>query len=310
MNKRKNKLRILKNVNLKQFSTFQIGGKAKYFAHVKSPEQFLAAIQYAMENNLSFRVFAGGSNVVFGDGTLNHLFIRFFGGKIKIFKNSFLVDGGVSLSSVVGLAVKKGLKGLEYLAGIPGTVGGAVVGNAGAYGHSISEVVQKVEVWDGKKRFWINKKDCGFSYRESIFKSKSYFILRIKLAFKKSSPKEIKDVYNNILSLRKKKYPHSLKCAGSFFKNPFFKDFPLNTKSCIDKSKIIDGKVPAGYLLEKVGVKGKVFSRIKVADFHANVLINLGNATYTEVCKVSKFLKQKVKKKFGILLEEEVQYIQ
>jgi len=304
------KLKISQNVSLKNFSTFKIGGKAKYFILVKSSSQFLEALKWANKNHLNCKVFGGATNVVFGNGVLNYLFIRFLGGKIQVLKKSFLVDGGVPLSLVVKLAVKNGLQGLENLTGIPGTVAGAVVGNAGAFGHSISEVVDKVEVWDGKKKFWMNKERCKFDYRESVFKSQPFFILRVKLSFKKGNPQEIKSIYRRILAFRKKKYPSTLKCAGSFFKNPLLKDVPLKARTYIDPQKIIDGKIPAGYLLEKVGVKGKTFGKIKIADFHANLLINRGGASSSDIHYVSRLLQQKVKKKFGILLEEEVRYLE
>lgn len=219
------------------------------------------------------------------------------------------VDAGVLLSDLVAKSIETGkISGLQSLSGIPGTVGGAVVGNAGAYGHSISEVVEKVEIWNGKLRRWLTKNDCEFSYRESIFKKKPYLVLRVICKLQQGSADQLRIISEEIITLRQKKYKPGLKCPGSFFKNVLVQDIDKKSLDMIDQSIIIDGKIPAGYLLSEVGARGMKVGNIEIADFHGNLFINRGGGLARDVKKLAEILKSKVKDKFGIMLEEEIRY--
>lgn len=301
-------MKIKKNVRLAPLSTFGIGGRAEYFCSVKTPEGLIEAIKFARQKGISHKIIAGGSNVVFSDGKNKGLFIKISGGKIERRGQKLIIGAGVPLSRVVEKSVALGLRGLETLAGIPGTIGGAIVGNAGAYGHSLKEVVEKAEIWDGKERRWLNARNCRFRYRESVFKEKPYVLLRAVLEFKKGSRRQLEKISREIIRIRLKKYNPGLKCPGSFFKNVLVKETPKSALRRIDKSKIIEGKIPAGYLLEEVGAKGMRLGGIKIADFHGNLLVNQGGATAKDVRKLAAILKKRVKSKFGITLEEEVRY--
>ncbi len=301
-------IRIRRNIALAPLSTFRIGGRAEYFCSVGKPDELIKAIGFAKKLKLPYKIFAGGSNVVFPDGTLKGLLIRFFGGWLTRKGNIIVADGGVSLARVISSSIGWGLKGLETLSGIPGTLGGAVVGNAGAYGHSISEIVRRVEIWDGKERHWIKKSNCDFKYRDSIFKHKNILVLRAELVFKKGKKKELKKISREIIKTRENKYRPGLKCPGSFFKNVLVSDISEKSLKSIDKKKIIEGKIPAGYLLEEAGARGMKLGGVRIANFHGNLLINSGRAKAKEVKKMDEILKRKVHKKFGIELEEEVRY--
>ncbi len=352
-----------KNIPLASFSTFKIGGRAEYFFKTPRPENLIKAVEWAKSRKIPWKVFAGGSNIVFPDGKLKGLLIQFSGGGIYPVRNKplqaavaasasgrtkrisngvkILVDAGVPLAQVIKKLIQTGLSGLETLSGIPGTIGGAVIGNAGAYGHSISEILEKAEIWDprgargkGKKR-WLKNKDCQFSYRESVFKKKDYILLRVVLRFKKGDKEKLRKISREIIKIREKKYKPGLRCPGSFFKNVLVKKVSKESLALIDWSKIIDpvrsrspqggrsrprpkagraasngveGKIPAGYLLEEVGAKGMRIGNIAVADFHGNLIMNLGGGKASEVKKMANILKKRVRKKFGILLEEEVRY--
>jgi len=304
-----NNLNIQKNVFLAPLTTFGIGGKARFFVLVKTPEEIIAALDWAKKQKIPYKIFAGGSNVVISDKDFNCLVIKIFGGKIAIKNTQITAGAGALLSSLVKKSTTKGLAGLEALMGIPGTVGGAIVGNAGAYDHSISEVIDKIEIWDGKKRRWLSKKKCQFDYRESLFKKKKWLILKAVFSFSKDDPQRLKKIVQEILKKRKTKYRPGLKTPGCFFKNPLVKNVGPRTLGLIDKKKIIEGKIPAGYLLEKIGAKGMKMGNIEVAQFHANFLINKGQGTARDVKKLARILKRKVEQKFGIELEEEVRYL-
>ncbi|MCP6720087.1 MAG: UDP-N-acetylmuramate dehydrogenase [Patescibacteria group bacterium] len=308
-------MRIRKNISLAPLSTFGIGGRVEYFCSVKKSDDLIEVIKWAGQRSIPYRVLAGGSNIVFPDAKLNGLLIHLRGGKLEVKGLRMFVDASVPLASVIKRSIESGLKGLETLSGIPGTVGGAVVGNAGAYGRSISQVVEKVEIWDpsggtqGKgKRRWLMNKDCRFKYRESVFKGKPYLLLKTVLKFGKGNPQKLRKVSRDIIKLRLKKYKPDLRCPGSFFKNVLVRDVSKKTLLRIDKSKIIEGKIPTGYLLEEVGAKGMCVGGIEIADFHGNLFINKRRGTAADVKKLAQILKSRVKKKFGIELEEEIQY--
>ncbi|MGC9602988.1 MAG: UDP-N-acetylmuramate dehydrogenase [Minisyncoccia bacterium] len=306
-------IKFRKNVKLAPLSTFGIGGWAEYFYEAETPDELIETITLAKKLKMPFRVFAGGSNVVFPDGKLKGLLIRFKGGKILVKKNTMIADAGVGLADVIRISMGSGLSGLETLSGIPGTLGGAIVGNAGAYGHSISEIVRRVEIWDpfdtaqGKRR-WLKNPECRFAYRESALKHEHWFVLRAELAFKRGNKTELKKISRDIIGVRERKYKPGLRCPGSFFKNILVKDVSKRSLGLIDKGKIVEGKIPAGYVLEEVGAKGMRLGGIRIADFHGNLLINTGKAKAKDAKKLAKLLKERVKRKFGIKLEEEVRY--
>jgi UDP-N-acetylmuramate dehydrogenase len=301
-------MKIKKNIPLAPLSTFKIGGRAQYFCEVKSPADLAEAVNFAGVQKIPYRILAGGSNVVFPDGKMKGLLIKISMGGMKLTRNQLTAGAAVPLSEVIRKSIRAGLKGLETLSGIPGTVGGAVVGNAGAYGHSISEVVEKAEVWaDGKVKILKNK-DCRFAYRESDLKHKDYVVLNVTLKFKKGDRKKLGKISRDIIKIREKKYKPGIRCPGSFFKNVLVKDISGKALLKINRAKIIDGKIPAGYLLEEVKAKGMRVGGIYIADFHGNLFVNSGKGKASDVKKLSKILKDKVQKKFGIKIEEEVRY--
>jgi UDP-N-acetylmuramate dehydrogenase len=299
---------LLQRVALAPLSTFRIGGYAEYFVSVRKPEDLIATVLFAKNLRLPYWILAGGSNVVFPDGELRGLLIQIRGGELTFEGTRCCVDAGVQLSEVVGESLRRGLAGLETLAGIPGTIGGAIVGNAGAYGHSLAEVIDKVEIWDGKSRRWLGRAQCRFRYRESLFKEKPYLVLRALLKFRRGDPKKLTQISQDIIRKRLRKYKRGLRCPGSFFKNVLVGEVSKHSLEQIDRSKIIERKIPAGYLLEQVGAKGMRVGGIVIAKFHGNLFINRNHGTAQDVRRLARILKARVRRKFGIGLEEEIRY--
>lgn len=299
---------IQQDIPLSTVSTFGIGGLAKQLVVVSSPEQLIEVVAWAKKNHHAFKIFAGGSNIVFPDEGLDVLLIRYLGGEIDSTDTRLIVDCGVALMDTITQAMSQSLAGLESLSGIPGTVGGAIVGNAGAYGHSISEVVHRVEIFQDDKRVWIEKDDCHFSYRQSIFKMKPFILLRAELQFSQEDREALQEKSQQIITMRLSKYHPGLKCPGSFFKNVLVNDVESSSLAKIDTTKIIDGKIPTGYLLTEVGARGMKVGDIEIADFHGNLFINRGNGTAKDVKQLAQILKDKVKQRFSINLEEEIRY--
>ena len=248
--------------------------------------------------------------MVFPDRELPGLLIALSSKQCMVKGEKIVADAGLGLMTFVQKAIKCGLAGVEKLSGIPGSVGGAIVGNAGAYGHTISDHLVRVEVFDGRRARWIPKPACRFSYRESIFKRRPWIVLRAEFALEPGDSRALAKTSREIIAARTKKYPPGLACPGSFFKNIPVSDLTRAQISRIPPEKLIHGKLPAGYLLEEVGAKGMCYGHLEVAPYHGNLIVNHGGATYREVRALSRLLKSRVRKKFGIELEEEVRYIQ
>jgi UDP-N-acetylmuramate dehydrogenase len=301
-------MRLQKQVALAPLSTFHIGGYAEYFVSVQTSEDLIAAVLAARRPRMPYKILAGGSNVVFPDETLPGLLIRIRGGESRFCATRCCADAGVKLASVIRESLRRGLEGLEALSGIPGTIGGAIVGNAGAYGHSIAEVVDKVEIWDGRSRRWLAPSGCQFRYRESVFKEKPYLVLRVVLKFRHGDARALQRTSQEIIRKRLQKYKPGLRCPGSFFKNVLVSEVSKRSLARIDRGKIIAGKIPAGYLLEQVGAKGMRVGGIVIAKFHGNLFINQNHGTAEDVRRLARVLKKRVRRKFGIALEEEIRY--
>lgn len=303
----------MKNINLKPKTTFGVGGVARQYLVVRNSNELIRVIKQLIKNKEPYILIAGGSNVVFPDGvfdkTVVHLKPKIFTDLISVNKKMVTVEAGVPLSFLIKQALVNNLAGLESLSGIPGSVGGAIVGNAGAYGQTISDHLVSVTVFDGQKIFNLTKDDCRFKYRHSLFKEKNLIVLKAKFKLTTGDGKELKKKSNSIIKTRNAKYVPGIKCPGSFFKNVLIKDLPASIVKKIDQTKIIDGKIPAGYLLEQVGAKGMKEGDIFVASFHGNLIINKNSGSFKDLEILVKKLKSKVKKRFGINLEEEVRYM-
>lgn len=304
-------MRTLQNVDLKKYTTVGIGGPAKYFYKADTAEKLIEAVKWTKKQKLPYLILGEGSNMLISDKGFPGFVIKNNLQGIIGFRQILKVGTGTLLSQLVAASVRQNLEGLQKLAGIPGTVGGAVYGNAGAYGTSISEHITKVVCFDPKteKATSLTKKQCRFDYRDSIFKKNKYIILEVHFKLSRlpsnASEAEMKDV----LKQRAKKNYWEGKSPGSFFKNIPVDKLPQKYLAKIPKDQINHGKIPAGYLLEQVGAKNMQVGQIKVSQNHANLLINMGNGTADDFCKLAEDLIKKVKEKFGITLEPEVQLI-
>jgi UDP-N-acetylmuramate dehydrogenase len=189
-------------------------------------------------------------------------------------------------------------------------VGGAVYGNAGAYGHSLSERVASVRFFDGAGIRVFDQAQCEFHYRESIFKRhKEWTVLSAELELSPADPAILQQTSADILRVRNEKFPPTMKCAGSIFKNFLLRDLPPDVAAQVPAAVIREGKIPAAWFLEQVGSKGARQGEIRVAGYHANLIYNEGGGTAQELRTLIAELKQRVRARFGIEVEEEVQYV-
>ena len=293
-------MKLQKNISLKNHTSFQIGGKAKYFCVVKNKEDLVSAIKFAKEKKLPFFILGQGSNLLVADKGFKGVVIKIENCKVKIENCKAFAEAGVLLSRLVNSSAESGLTGLEWAAGIPGTVGGAVYGNAGAFGKSMKDITKTVtvlEITNSKLRtlnkFKIKKyknKECHFGYGDSIFKKKkNLIIVSADLKLKKGKKKEIKRRIKEYSDYKKATQPLNFPSAGSIFKN--YKKFF------------------AGELIEKCNLKGKKIGKAKISEKHANFIVNLGGAQAKDVKKLIKLIKKEVKNKFKVVLEEEIDFL-
>ena len=300
---------IQRNVLLKNYTTFRIGGPAKYFFVAKNKKDLIKAISVAKKLKLPFFILGGGSNLLVSDKGFNGILIKIRNTKYEIpacpagrQNTKIMAEAGVMLGELVNVSAKAGLSGLEWAVGIPGTIGGAIRGNAGAFNKSMKDVVKSVEALEVKnekckvKNF--KNRDCKFSYRDSIFKDKkNLIILSAVLQLKKGKKSEIEKKVKENLNYRKERQPLNFPSAGSVFKNP-----------CLTGRQALG--FSAGELIEECGLKGKKVGNVKISEKHSNFIVNLGNGKAKDVMRLIKIIKNKVKKKFGVVLEEEIQYLQ
>ncbi|HEY1494912.1 MAG TPA: UDP-N-acetylmuramate dehydrogenase [Candidatus Solibacter sp.] len=295
---------------LSLYTRFGIGGPADLFAETRDEAAFMAAITAARESGTAVMVTGGGTNLIVSDAGFRGLVVRFADDTLSADRDRVTAGAGAVLQDLVDFANHRGLKGLETLAGIPGWVGAAVYGNAGAYGHSISERVAAVRFFDGGAVRVFDHAQCEFAYRESIFKrSKDWIIFSVELRMEAGDAGELERTSADILKVRNEKFPPTMKCAGSIFKNFLIKELPAQVAGLVPASVVREGKVPAAWFLEQVGAKGMKLGGIQVADYHANLIYNAGEGTARELCAVIAELKGRVRERFGIEVEEEVQYV-
>lgn len=301
--------KIMLSKPLADLTSTKTGGLAKYLATAKTEEDFVNFVKKAIEYKIPYLVLAGGSNFLINDLGYSGLVILNKTTGIKKVGNMVYVKSGHSLQNFIDYVIDRGLAGIEAMSWIPGSVGGAICGNAGAYGQTISDCLQKVKVFDGKTIKWLSKENCGFVYRGSSLKDGKIIVLEAVFRFNKGVKKDIKTKSEDIVEIRKKKFPLSMKCPGSFFKNVEINTLTKKIIKQIPPDKIIGGKIPAGYLMEQVGSKGATLGGAKILDYHGNLVINDNQALSSDIYNLAYKYAKKVEEKFGIKLEPEVQIL-
>lgn len=308
--------KIQKNIPLAPLTTFRIGGMAKFFIEARDKDELSEAVEWAHEKKEKIFILAGGSNILINDNGIDGLVIKISNKELKAADEQIECGAGLELAKAVKIADDNGLTGLEWAAGIPGTIGGAVRGNAGAFGSSIGDSVKEVEIFDSVKMEFgkLDNKACVFDYRESIFKKDNglKIIWRVCLSLKTGSRKKIKEKMREYVKRRAGSQPKAAS-AGSFFKNLTFADLrEFNAKlagAAEEEGKVKKGMVGAGWIIEKIGLKGKTIGGAKISDEHANFIINAGEATAGDVIMLASYIKQQARDKLGVQLKEEIRYM-
>lgn len=301
---------ILENAPLARYTRFAVGGPAKILADASTETALTEALHEIRESGKPYTVMGGGTNLVAADEGYAGVVLRYTNSAIEFVAATVRVAAGAVLQDLVDASIAHGLKGLETMTGIPGWLGGAIYGNAGAYGHSIHERVSSVRYLQGECVHEIGNAACGFAYRESVFKRrKDWIVLSATLQLEPADADELHATASGILKIRNEKYPPTMRCAGSIFKNLLWADLPAAVRAQVPATVVREGKVPSAYFLEQAGAKGLVRGGVRVADYHANLIYNEGGGTAREVHELIADLKRRVHDRFGLDLEEEVQYV-
>lgn len=331
-----------KNVPLSQFSSYKIGGPAKFFFEAKTQEEIKEAVDEARRKNLKIFILGGGTNILISEEGFGGLVLKVGLNFIKTRGASILgrsmtgvceavefslaseasqavnvveVGAGVLMSDLLDFCIENGLSGLEWAGGLPGTLGGAIRGNAGAFGGEIKDVAESVKSFDVERGKEIRRDavQCGFGYRSSIFKEKggSEIILSAVLRLKEGDPKKIKSAIDEKIEYRKSRHPLEYPNVGSIFKNVDLNKVPIAYIAKFEKVIKTDPflVVPAAFLISEAGLKGVSFGGAMISPKHPNFIVNTLGATSDEVKNLIALVKGVVRTKFNVELEEEVQII-
>lgn len=278
---------------LKNHTTFKIGGNCIALIEPREISDIIEAVKICRENSIKFFIIGNGSNLLVPDEGYNGVIIKLKGefSTIQVEGEYLIVNSGAKLSEVYTVAYENSLTGFEFASGIPGTIGGAIYMNAGAYGGEMKDIVESVQVLDldNFELRELKNEELEFSYRKSIIQRKNYIVTSIKLKLQKGNKEEIKAVYEDLRERRNSKQPLNFGSAGSTFKRP-------------------EGYF-ASKLIEDAGLKGYHINDAWVSEKHSGFVVNKGNASYKEVMELIEYVQKVVFEKFGVKLETEVRIL-
>lgn len=278
---------------LKNHTTFKIGGNCIALIEPREVSDIVETIKICRENSIKFFVIGNGSNLLVPDEGYNGVIIKLKSefSTIQVEGEYLIVNSGAKLSEVYTVAYENSLTGFEFASGIPGTIGGAIYMNAGAYGGEMKDIVESVQVLDldNFELRELKNEELEFSYRKSIIQRKNYIVTTIKLKLQKGNKEEINAVYEDLRERRNSKQPLNFGSAGSTFKRP-------------------EGHF-ASKLIEDTGLKGYHINDAWVSEKHSGFVVNKGNASYKEVMELIEYVQKVVFEKFGVKLETEVRIL-
>ncbi|MBU2509437.1 MAG: UDP-N-acetylmuramate dehydrogenase [Patescibacteria group bacterium] len=316
---------------LAQHTYIKIGGPAKFFLSAQSSDELIRAVEIAESSNIKWCVFGSGSNVLISDEGFDGLIIQSADRSFSVQGTKVTAASGALTSLVANSAAKAGLQGFEWATTLPGTIGGAVYGNAGCFGGEMKDVVTSVEIYDlkNKERVTLSNchfdrsgeifkkdtslKDCKFGYRDSIFKYEPLLILKVELELKAGEAETSLAKVKEIMETRRAAQPKGVLTAGCMFKNFKFEDESelekLKREFEVPQSMLDNKIIYAGWLIDKLGLKGKTIGKAQISPEHGNFMVNLGGARAQNVIALTSLVKMKVRDELGIMLSDEVQYL-
>lgn len=305
-------VKIVEGVSLAEHSNYRIGGPARFFCEAANEEQIREAVTFAREQRAPLFVLGGGTNLLIDDAGFAGLVLKPAFTELVANGDAITVGAGVSVGDLLKFTIAHSLSGLGWAGGLPGTVGGAIRGNAGAFRGEIKDRIMSVESFDVETLATISRENaaCKFGYRNSIFKEKNgrEIILRATLKLEKGDAQKIAAGIQDKINYRLERHPMEYPNIGSTFKNVDLKLVPQIWRAEVEKVIKVDPfpVVPTAYLISEAGLRGTQHGGAMVSQKHPNFIVNLGNAKAADVKFLIEVVKEKVFDKYGIRLEEEI----
>ncbi|MDA0207859.1 MAG: UDP-N-acetylmuramate dehydrogenase [bacterium] len=305
--------RLKTNELLGKHLNFRIGGPARFFAEVKTVEELVHAIQLCKEHEVEFFVLGGGSNTLASDEGFDGVVLKLAMRDIVINGTHLVADAGAISASVARKTADAGLAGFTWAISLPGTIGGAIRGNAGCFGGEMKDTVTKVEVYRVGQIVELTNRDLKFGYRDSWVKHSDDIVLRVYMELQKSNREELLAELKAIVEKRKASQPLYAGSAGCIFKN-----YEIDSVEELKRLKAYDvfpeamleaRRISAGWVIDQLDLKGKQIGGAKVSDEHGNFVVNLGDATADDIVQLVALIKTKARNTFGIQLHEEIKYL-
>ena len=309
-------MKFEENVPLRLYSNYKIGGEAKYFYKAEGLDNLIKAIKESRAMELPVFILGGATNLLIGDEGFDGLVLKPEIKFLHTHDNLVHVGSGVLMADLLNFCIERGLSGLEWAGGLPGTVGGAVRGNAGAFGGEVKDTIYEVSSLNSlsslKSLNTRNNKECEFGYRNSIYKQNpGEIILGAVFNLKQGDPKEIRLLTDDKINYRYRKHPMDYPNIGSIFKNVDWNLVPDQHKELFKEKMKQDPfpVLPTAILIDRCGLRGVSFGGAMISPKHPNFIVNTMEATADDVKELISLIKEKVLEKFGIKLEEEVQRV-
>ena len=298
-------------VKLKNLGSFKIGGEVRFFKRATTLEDLINTVEDVKKRRLPFFILGGGTNILFSDAGFDGLVLKPDFTNLRATGNKIVAGAGVNMADLVNYSIENNLSGLEWAGGLPGTFGGALRGNAGAFGGELKDTVECVISFNTQKMKLIERRrrECDFGYRMSIFKRDGdEIIVEAILALTSGKGSEIKAKVESKISYRKQKHPLDHFNVGSIFKNVVLADYPHlehpDFKAPIKQDPF--PVVPTAYLLSEAKLRGVSCGGAMISPKHPNFIVNVLDATASDVKNLIELAKSEVKEKFGVKLEEEI----
>lgn len=305
--------RLKENEPLAKHLNYRIGGPARWFAEVKTIEELEHAIAVAEQNEVEYFVLGGGSNTLASDEGFEGVVLKLAMRDVKIEGSTVVAESGVISASLARQTADAGLKGFTWAISLPGTIGGAVRGNAGCFGGETRDQLTKVEVLRGGEIVELTNEDLQFGYRESAIKHSDDIVLRAWFEFEPGDPEELKAQLAETLNKRKSSQPLYAGSAGCIFKNYEIRSDEelarIQQDNDIPQAMKDARRISAGWIVDQLDLKGTKVGNAMISEEHGNFIINLGEATASDIVQIISMIKMKARERYGIQLQEEVQYL-
>jgi len=310
-------MNIQEHIDLKPYTYFKIGGQARYFIEVKHEDELKEALAFAKKKKVPYFVIGAASNILVSDAGFPGLVIRMMLRDIAVDGTRVLAGAGVPNAVLVARTITAGLLGFEWAIGIPGSIGGSVRGNAGCFSGEMKDVVEGVRFLNTKTGK-LEERDnafCRFSYRESIFKSSPHFVITaVALGLRRGDTELVQRMVRHYTRERSRHQDIGVSSAGCIFKNVSWPKSETARRRLISLvPQLMEFSswptIPAAFLIDHLGLKGKTIGKASVSKKHANFVVNEGGARAEDIVMLVGLIKEYVHRKYDLHLEEEIQYV-